>query len=218
MAYFIWKWRNATSTFIFFSRCHRAFNIIWILSAWNCGLWHPDYPLWYIWPSVHHTSEPLYIFIYFGGHQLLVFFSFSFRIWSTRKGPCWSTMASIMMLWLYVVFMNERINLLFNFYIFFILKEPMYINSGLWWPPSFCILQFSPSEGAPEEFDQTIFPILGDRTIGPVERLALNLVKDSNRWGTQYYLNYFNFSFNCILCLENLFSFCLEPWKTSWIC
>ncbi|KAG9153807.1 hypothetical protein Leryth_005922 [Lithospermum erythrorhizon] len=38
--------------------------------------------------------------------------------------------------------------------------------------------QMSPSEGAPEEFDQTIFPVQSDRTIGPVEALALNLAKD----------------------------------------
>lgn len=39
----------------------------------------------------------------------------------------------------------------------------------------------SPAEGAPEEFDQTIFPVNEDRTIGAVEKLALNLVKDANR-------------------------------------
>ena len=41
--------------------------------------------------------------------------------------------------------------------------------------------QMSPFEGAPEEFDQTIFPVNKDRTIGAVENLALNLVKDANR-------------------------------------
>lgn len=39
----------------------------------------------------------------------------------------------------------------------------------------------SPSEGAPEEFDQTIFTVEKDRSVGPVERLALNLVKDQQR-------------------------------------
>ncbi|KAL5978597.1 OTU protein [Asimina triloba] len=42
-------------------------------------------------------------------------------------------------------------------------------------------LAMSPSEGAPEEFDQTIFPVQKDRTIGAVDRLALNLVKDAQR-------------------------------------
>nr|GMD53202.1 stress response protein NST1-like [Ipomoea batatas] len=41
--------------------------------------------------------------------------------------------------------------------------------------------QMSPSEGAPEEFDQTIFTVQKDRSIGPVERLALNLVKEQQR-------------------------------------
>lgn len=40
--------------------------------------------------------------------------------------------------------------------------------------------QMSPSEGAPEEFDQTIFAVQ-DRTIAAVERLALNFVKDQQR-------------------------------------
>lgn len=39
----------------------------------------------------------------------------------------------------------------------------------------------SPSDGAPEEFDQTIFRVQKDRTIGPVERLTLNLVKEQQR-------------------------------------
>ncbi|KAI5334015.1 hypothetical protein L3X38_024148 [Prunus dulcis] len=38
-------------------------------------------------------------------------------------------------------------------------------------------LAMSPFEGAPEEFDQTIFAVK-DSTIGPVEGLALNLVKE----------------------------------------
>ena len=38
----------------------------------------------------------------------------------------------------------------------------------------------SPSEGAPEEFDQTIFAVQ-DRTIGPVEGLALNFTKEQQR-------------------------------------
>ncbi|MQL96900.1 hypothetical protein Taro_029578, partial [Colocasia esculenta] len=41
-------------------------------------------------------------------------------------------------------------------------------------------LAMSPAEGAPEEFDQTIFSVY-DGTIEVVERLALNLVKDAHR-------------------------------------
>lgn len=40
----------------------------------------------------------------------------------------------------------------------------------------------SPFEGAPEEFDQTIFPVDHKRSIGPVEGLALNFVKDEQRY------------------------------------
>lgn len=39
----------------------------------------------------------------------------------------------------------------------------------------------SPADGAPEEFDQTIFAVQKDRTVGPVEGLVLNLVKDQQR-------------------------------------
>ncbi|KAK1563148.1 hypothetical protein Q3G72_023065 [Acer saccharum] len=42
-------------------------------------------------------------------------------------------------------------------------------------------LAMSPFDGAPEEFDQTIFPVRLDRTIRPVEGLALNLVKEQHR-------------------------------------
>lgn len=41
--------------------------------------------------------------------------------------------------------------------------------------------QMSPCDGAPEEFDQTIFAVQKDGTIGPIEGLALNLVKDQQR-------------------------------------
>lgn len=40
----------------------------------------------------------------------------------------------------------------------------------------------SPADGAPEEFDQTIFTVNSDRTIGTFESLALNLVKDQQRY------------------------------------
>lgn len=43
-------------------------------------------------------------------------------------------------------------------------------------------LQISPFEGAPEEFDQTIFPVQKGRTIGPAEDLALKLVKEQQRY------------------------------------
>ena len=45
----------------------------------------------------------------------------------------------------------------------------------------FSLLQLSPFEGGPEEFDQTLFSVERDRTIGPVEGLALNLAKDQHR-------------------------------------
>lgn len=44
-----------------------------------------------------------------------------------------------------------------------------------------CMSQMSPVEEAPEEFDQTIFAVQMNRSIGPVERLALNFVKDQQR-------------------------------------
>lgn len=37
-------------------------------------------------------------------------------------------------------------------------------------------------EGAPEEFDQTIFAVRKDRTIGPVESIALTFVKEQQRY------------------------------------
>ncbi|RDX96132.1 Ubiquitin thioesterase OTU1, partial [Mucuna pruriens] len=47
-------------------------------------------------------------------------------------------------------------------------------------------LVMSPSEGAPEEFDQTIFAVKQNRSIGPVEGLALNFVKDQQRFFCDY--------------------------------
>lgn len=44
-----------------------------------------------------------------------------------------------------------------------------------------CMGQLSPAEGAPEDFDQTIFAVHNNRSIGPVEGLALNFVKDQHR-------------------------------------
>ncbi|KAL3824626.1 hypothetical protein ACJIZ3_020655 [Penstemon smallii] len=61
-------------------------------------------------------------------------------------------------------------------------------------------LAMSPFEGAPEEFDQTIFDVQNDRTVGLVERLALNLVKEQQRklWSMQHYNNslYYNLNFS----------------------
>jgi len=45
-------------------------------------------------------------------------------------------------------------------------------------------IQMSPAEGAPEEFDQTIFPVNHNRSIGPAEGLALNLVREAQRYST----------------------------------
>ncbi|CAI9787819.1 unnamed protein product [Fraxinus pennsylvanica] len=59
-------------------------------------------------------------------------------------------------------------------------------------------LAMSPVEGAPEEFDQTIFPVLADRTVGPVERLALNLVRDQQR--RRSYTDTANFTLRCGTC------------------
>ncbi|KAI8557596.1 hypothetical protein RHMOL_Rhmol04G0022000 [Rhododendron molle] len=58
--------------------------------------------------------------------------------------------------------------------------------------------QMSPSDGAPEEFDQTIFPVQKDRTIGPVERLTLNLVKEQQR--KRSYTDTANFTLRCGVC------------------
>ncbi|XP_072954354.1 OVARIAN TUMOR DOMAIN-containing deubiquitinating enzyme 2 [Typha angustifolia] len=59
-------------------------------------------------------------------------------------------------------------------------------------------LAMSPFEGAPEEFDQTIFPVDYNRSIGPVEGLALNLVRDAQR--RRSYTDTANFSLRCGVC------------------
>ncbi|KAI3446754.1 hypothetical protein Pfo_003419 [Paulownia fortunei] len=59
-------------------------------------------------------------------------------------------------------------------------------------------LAMSPFEGAPEEFDQTIFAVHKDRTLGPIERLALNLVKDQQR--KRSYTDTANFTLRCAVC------------------
>ncbi|CAN6230419.1 unnamed protein product, partial [Urochloa humidicola] len=59
-------------------------------------------------------------------------------------------------------------------------------------------LAMSPAEGAPEEFDQTIFPVNHNRSIGPAEGLALNLVKEAQR--KRSYTDTANFTLRCGVC------------------
>jgi ubiquitin thioesterase OTU1 len=59
-------------------------------------------------------------------------------------------------------------------------------------------LAMSPVEEAPEEFDQTIFLVRTDRTIGPVEALANNLVKDWHR--KRKFTDTANFTLRCGVC------------------
>lgn len=59
-------------------------------------------------------------------------------------------------------------------------------------------LAMSPLEGAPQEFDQTIFAVRKDRTIGPVQELALNLAKDQQR--KRSYTDTANFALRCGVC------------------
>lgn len=59
-------------------------------------------------------------------------------------------------------------------------------------------LAMSPSANAPEEFDQTIFTVLSDRSIGPVEDLVLNWVKDAHK--NRRYTDTANFTLLCGVC------------------
>ncbi|KAI9186327.1 hypothetical protein LWI28_016201 [Acer negundo] len=59
-------------------------------------------------------------------------------------------------------------------------------------------LAMSPFDGAPKESDQTIFPVRSDRTIGPVEGLALNLVKEQHR--KRSFTDTARFILHCGLC------------------
>lgn len=72
-------------------------------------------------------------------------------------------------------------------------------------------IQMSPSEGAPEEFDQTIFPVDHNRSIGPAEGLALNLVREAQR----YSASPFELSVHYVSTspLMIILSICLKPWK-----
>ncbi|XP_048498577.1 OVARIAN TUMOR DOMAIN-containing deubiquitinating enzyme 2 isoform X2 [Beta vulgaris subsp. vulgaris] len=57
--------------------------------------------------------------------------------------------------------------------------------------------QMSPSEGAPEEFDQTVFSVRNDRTIG-IEGLAQNFVKSQHR--QRKFTDTGNFTLRCGVC------------------
>ncbi|CAL9218425.1 unnamed protein product [Arabidopsis halleri] len=59
-------------------------------------------------------------------------------------------------------------------------------------------LALSPFEGAEEDFDMTIFPVGKDRSIGSIEGLVLNLVKDQQR--KRSYTDTANFTLRCGVC------------------
>lgn len=59
-------------------------------------------------------------------------------------------------------------------------------------------LAMSPSEGASEEFDQTIFSVHSDRTIGPVEGIARNFVEQQHR--QRKFTDTANFTLRCGVC------------------
>ncbi|KAF4357846.1 hypothetical protein CsatB_014728 [Cannabis sativa] len=59
-------------------------------------------------------------------------------------------------------------------------------------------LASSPFEGAPEEFDQTIFSVQPDRTIGSVEGIALNFIKEQQR--KRSFTDTSNFTLRCGVC------------------
>ncbi|KAK3199697.1 hypothetical protein Dsin_023112 [Dipteronia sinensis] len=56
----------------------------------------------------------------------------------------------------------------------------------------------SPFDRAPKEFDQTILTVRSDRTIGPAEGLALNLVKEQNR--KRSFTDTARFTLRCEVC------------------
>ncbi|KAF3517037.1 hypothetical protein DY000_02059161 [Brassica cretica] len=58
--------------------------------------------------------------------------------------------------------------------------------------------QLSPFEDAEEDFDMTIFPVGKDRSIGSIEGLVLNLVKDQQR--KRSYTDTANFTLRCGVC------------------
>ncbi|XP_051149647.1 OVARIAN TUMOR DOMAIN-containing deubiquitinating enzyme 2 isoform X2 [Andrographis paniculata] len=56
----------------------------------------------------------------------------------------------------------------------------------------------SPIEEAPEDFDETIFAVQPDRSLGPVEQQALNLVRDQQR--KRSFTDTANFTLRCGVC------------------
>ncbi|GAB2230551.1 hypothetical protein Droror1_Dr00014823 [Drosera rotundifolia] len=73
-------------------------------------------------------------------------------------------------------------------------ERAMLIYDGL----HYDALAMSPFGGAPEEFDQTIFSVRGDRTVGPVDSLALNFVKEQQR--LRKFTDTANFTLRCGVC------------------
>ncbi|KAM0896897.1 hypothetical protein ACQ4PT_022895 [Festuca glaucescens] len=73
-------------------------------------------------------------------------------------------------------------------------ERAMLIYDGL----HYDALAMSPFEGAPEEFDQTMYPVDRNRSIGPVEGLALNLAKEANR--KRSYTDTASFTLRCGVC------------------
>ncbi|KAK6934453.1 OTU domain, partial [Dillenia turbinata] len=59
-------------------------------------------------------------------------------------------------------------------------------------------LVVSPFNGAPEDFDETIFQVQKDRTIGPIESVALNFVREQQR--QRSYTDTANFTLRCGVC------------------
>lgn len=73
-------------------------------------------------------------------------------------------------------------------------ERAMLIYDGL----HYDALAVSPFEGAPEEFDLTIFSVSSNRSVGPVEGLALNFVKDQHR--KRNFTDTANFTLRCGVC------------------
>ncbi|CAM8887837.1 hypothetical protein QQ045_024376 [Rhodiola kirilowii] len=63
-------------------------------------------------------------------------------------------------------------------------------------------LAVSPFDGAPEEFDQTVFTVLPDRTLGPIEVLATNLVKEQH--SKRKFTDTANFTLRCGVCQKGV--------------
>ncbi|XP_044953609.1 OVARIAN TUMOR DOMAIN-containing deubiquitinating enzyme 2 [Hordeum vulgare subsp. vulgare] len=73
-------------------------------------------------------------------------------------------------------------------------ERAMLIYDGL----HYDALAMSPAEGAPEEFDQTIYVVDQNRSIGPAEGLALDLAKEAHR--KRSYTDTANFTLRCGVC------------------